>query len=335
MAQAATYPVRILGTGHALPVTEVTSEAMDIRLGLAAGRLAQATGVIARRICTREDQIDLATQAAERAIADAGVDRGEIDLILGASGIPYQTLPATAPLIMRRLGLAEGAAAAFDVNATCLSFVAALDLAAARITLGQAQTALIVSSEVASRALPWADQPEVAALFGDGAAAAVVARAGPGQGVIRASLMRSFPSGYEASTLMAGGTRLDYHADPEAFARHALFRMDGAALFRLTHRHFPAFVQDLLNKAGWRAEDVDLVVPHQASPLALDHMVRATGLDDARIVNISRRLGNQIAASIPTALDIARREGRLPEGARLLLLGTSAGVSFGGMAIEV
>lgn len=72
MAQAATYPVRILGTGHALPVTEVTSEAMDIRLGLAAGRLAQATGVIARRICTGEDQIDLATQAAERAIADAG-----------------------------------------------------------------------------------------------------------------------------------------------------------------------------------------------------------------------------------------------------------------------
>ena len=334
MSQTVVYPIRIAGTAHALPDTEVTSYELDTRLGLAAGTIERTSGVRTRRVCTGEDQIDLAVRAAERAMEDAGVGPEDIDLILGASGVPYQTIPATAPLVMRRLGLRAGEVTAFDVNATCLSFVVALDLAAARIALGQTRLALIVSSEVPSRALPWADQPDVAALFGDGAAAMVVARAGPGQAGIRASMMCTYPSGYEASTLVSGGTRIDFHSDPQTFAQNAVFRMDGPALFKITHRHFPSFVQRVLDAAGWRHDDVDLVVPHQASPLALDHMIRATGMAASRIVNISRRLGNQIAASIPTALDIARRDGLLPPGTRVLLLGTSAGVSFGGMAIE-
>lgn len=318
-----------------MPETEVTSASLDAILGLTLGTIERASGVQTRRVCASEDQIDLAVAAATRAIEDAAVNPGDIDLILAASAVPYQTIPTTAPLILRRLGLRAGEVTAFDVNATCLSFVAALDVAAARITLGQSRLALIVSSEVPSRALPWKDQPEVAALFGDGAAAALVARAQPGQGGIRASLMRTYSAAYEASTLVSGGTRLDFHADPEAFTHNAVFRMDGPALFKITHRHFPGFVAQLLTAAGWQPGDVDLVVPHQASPLALEHMIRATGLPEGLIVNIARHLGNQVAASIPTALDIARHAGRTPAGTRLLLLGTSAGVSFGGMAIEM
>ncbi len=327
--------IRILGTGHALPKTRLLSEDIDRDLGFELGQIESMSGVGARWVCKDETQIDLAVEAATRAISDAGIDKDEIDLVLGASGLPYQALPTTAPLIMRGLGLIEGSAEAHDINSTCLSFVTALDIAAARIALGHANTVLIVSSEVASRALPWANQPDVAALFGDGAAAAVVTASEPQSAAICGRLMRTYPSGYEASSIVAGGTRINYHSDPKAFAENAFFRMDGAALFKLTHRHFPAFVQDLLQMSGWSEKDVDLIVPHQASPLALEHMVKATGLASDKVVNIAADFGNQVAASIPTALDIARRDGRISDGMRVLLLGTSAGVSFGGMAIVV
>ncbi len=318
-----------------MPRKAVASVELDRRLGLAPGHLQKLCGVESRHVCDGEDQIDLAVTAAQRAIERAAILPGDIDLVLGACGIPYQPLPATAPLVMRRLGLPDGAAAAHDVNATCLSFLTALDLAAGKIALGQCRTALVFSSEVASRALPWQDQPEVAALFGDGAAAAVLTSARDGRSGIRASLLRSYPSAYGACEIGAGGTRFDFQREPDAFAAHALFRMDGRELFRITHRHFPGFVDEVLAAAGWGREDVDLVVPHQASPLALEHMVEQTGMERRRVVDIAARLGNQIAASIPTALDIAWRDGRIGPGAKLLLLGTSAGVSFGGMAIEV
>jgi 3-oxoacyl-[acyl-carrier-protein] synthase-3 len=326
--------ISIAGAAHALPARRVSSDELDERLGLPAGRLFEMCGVATRHFCEGESQIDLAVRASSDALADARISPHQVDLVIGGCGVPYQTLPATAPLVMRRLGLADGSAAAFDVNATCLSFVNALQIAASEVGSGRRRCALVFASEVASRALPWKDQPEVAGLFGDGAAAAVVTpgtRAGQG---VRASLMETYPSGYEACQIAAGGTRIDFHRDPELFAANAFFRMDGRALFSVTHRWFPRFVSRLLDAAGWRQEDVDLVVPHQASPLALAHMVKLTKMDPAKVVDVAASIGNQIAASIPTALSLARSRGLAPAGTRLLLVGTSAGVSFGGMAIE-
>jgi len=326
--------IRIIGTGGAVPASCVTSRALEERLGLAEGRLEAATGVIERYVCEAESQIDLACAAARLALADAGIEAGEVDLVIGGCGVPYQPLPSTAPLVMQRLGLADGSAAAFDVNSTCLGFLTAFETASRLIEAGQCGTALVFSSEVASRALPWKEQPEVAALFGDGAAAAVLRKAEPGEGRVAANLMRTYPSAYEACGIGSGGTRFDFRSQPEEFASHSLFHMDGKELFRVTSRHFNGFVAELLQRAGWRHEDVDLVVPHQASPFALTHMARQTGFAPEKLVDISARYGNQIAASIPFALDVARREGRVEAGAKLLFLGTSAGVSFGGMALE-
>lgn len=326
--------VRIIGTGRAVPASCVTSRALEERLGLGQGTLEAATGVVERYVCEAESQIDLACAAARLALADAGIEVGAVDLIIGGCGVPYQPLPSTAPLVMQRLGLADGSAAAFDVNSTCLGFLTAFETAARLIGAGQCETALVFSSEVASRALPWEEQPEVAALFGDGAAAAILQRGEPGEGRMAANLMRTYPSAWEACGIGSGGTRFDFHRQPEEFARHSLFHMDGKELFRVTSRHFNGFVTELLERAGWRHEDVGLVVPHQASPFALAHMARQTGFAPEKIVDISARYGNQIAASIPFALDIARRQGRVEAGAKLLFLGTSAGVSFGGMALE-
>lgn len=326
--------LRILGTGSMRPGAPVPSDRLDRDLGLAPGHLQQRTGVATRHFAQTHSQIDMAATAAQAALDDAGLDPGALDLILSASAVAYQTLPATAPLLMRALGLRDGAAACFDVNSSCTSFLSALDIAARQIATGAATRALIVSSEIASRGLPWRDAPETAALFGDGAAAVVLGPADqPGQG-IRASLMRSYPSHYDDCEIAAGGTRIDFHADPEAFCAGTTFRMDGKSLFAITLRQFPGFVRDLLAQAGWSPDSVDCIVPHQASPHALGHMARQTGFEPARIIDISRSTGNQIAASIPTALDHARRSGRAGPGQRLLLLGTSAGVSFAGIALQ-
>ncbi|MGX8008614.1 3-oxoacyl-ACP synthase III family protein [Mesorhizobium sp. ORM8.1] len=327
--------IRIVGTGRAVPAERVTTRALEERLGLGQGALETVTGVVERYVCAAESQIDLACAAAHLALEDAGIEAEAVDLIIGGCGVPYQPLPATAPLVMQRLGVADGSAAAFDVNSTCLGFLTAFETAGRMIEAGQCETALVFSSEIASRALPWQDAPEIAALFGDGAAAAVLRRAEPGEGKVAASLMRTYPSAWEACGIGSGGTRFDFSKEPETFAEHSLFHMDGKELFRLTSRHFNGFVDALLERAGWRQEDVDFVVPHQASPFALAHMARQTGFAPEKLVDIGAHFGNQIAASIPFALDVARRDGRVAAGMKLLLLGTSAGVSFGGMALEI
>jgi 3-oxoacyl-[acyl-carrier-protein] synthase-3 len=230
---------------------------------------------------------------------------------------------------MQALGMDDGAAFAFDINSTCLSFVSALEVCDGLMQSGRYARALIISSEVASRALPWPDHPEIEGLFGDGAAAVVVETGA-------ADLVTQFctyPSLLESCRIGAGGTRFDFHEQAEEFAAHSLFEMDGKALFRLTAQHFVPFVDAILADAGWSRDDIDLVVPHQASPMALAHMIRQCGFDADKVVDISRNIGNQIAASIPFALAHARD--RLAPGAKVLMLGTSAGVSFGGIAMTI
>lgn len=324
-------PLTILGSGTALPHTCLTSETLDDRIGRAPGWLYRHSGVARRYVCEDEDQVDLAVAAAQSALADSGVAAHDIRLIVFAAAVPYQSIPATAPLIQARLGIGDGACMAFDVNSTCLSFLTALDIAS-HMT-GPCGKALVIASEVASRGLPWDSDPATAALFGDGAAAVVVSSdpAGPSSGIL-ASRMETYPSAYEACALGAGGTRYDYHGDRGNFDRHSRFRMDGETLYKLTVRHFEPFLDRLLAEAGWERGEVELVVPHQASPGALAHLARRCGFAADIVVNIVRDHGNQIAASLPTALHTARKASSR-QGQKTLMLGTSAGVSLGGMAL--
>lgn len=324
--------IRLDGTGAAVPERLVLSSDLDRRIGRPEGWLYRRTGVLNRHYCSSEDQIDLAVAASRQALDSAGALPDEIDVILFAAAMPYQSIPATAPLIQHRLGIADGACAAFDINSTCLSFLTAMDLLASLLASGRYRRGLIVASEVASRALPWEDDPLTAALFGDGAAAAVFS-AGDGTAHVAAAAMQTYPSAFDACRIGSGGTRYDYHNQPDDYARHALFEMNGETLYKLTVKHFPAFLDGLLSEAGWTRGDVDIVVPHQASPGALAHLARRSGFAPEAVVNIVRDFGNQVAASLPTALHFARVEGRLGTGQRALLLGTSAGISFGGLAV--
>ncbi len=333
----ATSPV-LSGFGLAMPERLVASAEIDRRLGKPEGWLERACGVASRPVAgANETQESLGAAAARSALLDAGLKLEDIGLMLFGAAVGRQPIPATAPLIKRELGGGRLNFPAYDVNATCLSALVALDLAALNIAAGRARHVLVVTSELASRALPWADAPETAGLFGDGAAAFVVSAAGLEQksGTRFGGFhMETFADGYDACTLASGGTGIDFHADPDAFARSAYFRMDGKALYRITAAALPGFLDRLLGKSGLERKDIDLVVPHQASPHALAHIIRRGGFPEARVFDRVRTIGNQVAASIPTALCMARAEGLIRPGMRLLLIGTSAGVSLAGAVLE-
>jgi 3-oxoacyl-[acyl-carrier-protein] synthase-3 len=325
----AKLPLTILGSGMAVPAKRLLSATLDREIGKPEGWLYKRSGVHSRHVCESESQIDMGEAAARQALAEAGCACEDIGLVLSASAVPYQLIPSTAPLLQWRLGIRDGSCAAFDINSTCLSFLTALDIASRQTEPDR--KALIVASELASRALPWADAPATAALFGDGAAAVVISVKGPGH--IVASRMETYASAYEACALAAGGTRFDYHRDRENFDRHSLFHMDGEMLYRVAASHFEPFLNRLLAQAAWQREEVDLVVPHQASAGAMAHLARRCGFKAEIVVNIVADYGNQVAASLPTALHLARQGGRAKSGQKVLMLGTSAGVSLGGMAI--
>ncbi len=324
-------PVRFLSTGAYLPETVLRSTEIDRRIGRPSGFVERMTGVAERRVAVGEDQVEMAVAAARQALSSAG-SCPVPDHVLFAAAVPYQSIPATAPLVQQQLGLSPGSAAAYDINATCLSFLAATDLASLLLAAGEARSVLVVSSEIASRALPWETAPLTAALFGDGAAAALLVPAGESGAAICASLMETYPEGYEACRLGAGGTRYDYHENPAQFAANSHFEMDGKALYRITFQHFSGFLGRLLARAGWRIEEVDLVLPHQASQRALAHLVEECGFSSDRVVDLMKTHGNQVAASLPLVLDHALRTGRLQPGMKVLMVGTSAGLSLGGLA---
>jgi 3-oxoacyl-[acyl-carrier-protein] synthase III len=324
------------GTGIGLPLQKISSSVLDERIGKEHGWIESNTGVAERWMCGCETQEELGAVAARQALVEANLEPAHIDAVIFASAVPKQPIPATAPLLCRELGIPSGRILAFDINTTCLSFLTALDIAVSLLDSGRCSNALIVSSEIASRALPWANDPATAGLFGDGAAAAILrAPDTAAPSVLRAARFETYHEGYELCQLAAGGTGIDIRKDPDRFMSASFFAMNGPELFRLTAKHYPGFVQRLLDEAGWSHDDVDLVVPHQASPMALQHLVKRCGFASSRVVNAVAHYGNQVAASLPTMLHLARNSQKVFGSAKVLLLGTSAGVSFGGLAIEI
>ncbi|HYD88078.1 MAG TPA: 3-oxoacyl-[acyl-carrier-protein] synthase III C-terminal domain-containing protein [Vitreimonas sp.] len=333
MASASPFPIPFIsGVGAYLPERTVSSEALDAEHGLKSGWIYRNCGVRQRHVVSaHETQEMMGAQAARDALAEAGVAPDELDLILFAAAVGRQPIPATAPLIKRALGAAASPFPAYDVNATCLSALVAMDVAAMHIASGRARHVLVVSSEIATRALPWRSDPRTAGLFGDGAAALVLS-AGAGAEARRVGpfLIETYADGYEYCELRSGGTRFDFQREREAFEANALFAMQGAALYRLTSEAAPGFIERLLARAGWTQDQVDLVVPHQASPHALAHIVKRCGFAKERVIDHVAELGNQVAASLPIALFKACEKRRLEPGMKVLLIGTSAGVSLGG-----
>ena len=146
-------PIRLEGTAAVTPPGKKLSSDLDAEIGRPSGWLYRRTGVFSRHFCDSEDQVDLAVSAGRQALGQAGIPADEVDIILFAAAVPYQTIPSTAPLIQQRLGIVDGTCAAFDINSTCLSFLTAVDLLASLLTSGRYRTGLIVASEIASETM--------------------------------------------------------------------------------------------------------------------------------------------------------------------------------------
>jgi 3-oxoacyl-[acyl-carrier-protein] synthase III len=325
-------PVKIAGLGYHLPRQRVTSSELLRAWSVPEGSVEHAAGVHARRYATTETTAGMAAAAARQALDHAGIPLHAIDAIVGASTAPQQAIPCTAAFVQRELGAPDGGSVCFDINATCLSFLVALQNAAHLVAAGAYRNVLIFSSELGSRFLN-PRQPQSAILFGDAAAAAVVTRAAFYEtSAIHHTRFVTYSSSADYTQVVGGGTRHSPN-DPATTQEMNLFDMDGKAVFRQAVRLLPPFLECFFEQIGWQRERIDCLVPHQASRHGLDLLTSRLGFRPDQVYsNLSER-GNCIAASIPLAFAEAVETGQIRRGDDVLLLGTGAGLTIGAVAL--
>jgi 3-oxoacyl-[acyl-carrier-protein] synthase-3 len=308
-----------------LPKRVVTGFEVDEKLGLARGKSEEMTGISERRYVTDETASQMGAFAIMSALEKSGIRYEDIDAIICASGTQEQALPCTASLIQRALGRQDVNIPSFDVNSTCLSFVTALDLASSLITTDRFKTIVIVSTEIASVGLN-RKQHEAYALFGDGAAAVIVQKPTDNEtnGIIHAA-MATFSEGAEPK----------FHPSKQVpESEKFLFAMDGRKVFRLVLETIPEFFSKTMSDSTMSLDQLSLIIPHQASGAGMALVRKKLGIDPTKYMDILSKHGNMIAASIPLALHYAIEQGRIQRGDKVMLLGTSAGMSIGAVIFE-
>lgn len=326
--------VSILGTGHVLPSEKVSSLELDKRLDLSPGTVERVGGVRYRHFASStENAAQLGALACREALEAAGLTLDDIDCLVAASGTMDQGMPSNAALIHQALGLSKRGIPAFDINASCLGFLAALDTLSWPVMAGRYNRVLVVAADIASCGLNW-NSLESSAIFGDGAAAAVIGAHRQSSSSILAAELLTLSEGADLCKIPAGGSRFHPTRTHLSFNALTQFHMNGQGVFRLAAKHLPGFVDRLLDQSRLGRNDLDWIVPHQGSQLALTHMTRRLGFATQKVVDIFSDHGNQVAASLPTALDIAIRDGRIRRGQYILLLGTGAGLSLGGIVLK-
>jgi 3-oxoacyl-[acyl-carrier-protein] synthase-3 len=325
-------PVKLAGLGSYLPKRRVTNAELEEQLGIPADWIERATGVCERRYVTDETMLSMGVAASYMALECAGLHVNDLDAIISATTAPQQAIPCTAVLLQRELNAPEGASACFDLNATCLSFLFALQTTAHLVAAGVYNTVLICSSEIASRSLN-PHERESLVLFGDAAVASVVTRSQPGEAsAVWHACFETYSSGAGLTEIRGGGT-LHHPNDPTTTAEMNMFHMRGPAIFRQASIVFEPFLNRFLSTLGWEKDQVDAVVPHQASRYPIEQFSRRLGFNsDQVILNLALR-GNCVSASIPLALAEAVYGGRIRRGDRVLLAGTGAGLTLGAVAI--
>ncbi|HEX8298593.1 MAG TPA: 3-oxoacyl-[acyl-carrier-protein] synthase III C-terminal domain-containing protein [Rubricoccaceae bacterium] len=323
------HRVQIAGTGCYLPPRVVPSADVEAWCGVPAGWAEAHAGVRERRRAEGETASDMAAKASRDALAAAGLEARDVDLVISASGTPEQPLPDGGVLLHRALGLT--AVPAFAVHATCLGFLAALHLAAPLVAAGAYRRVLIACGEVSSGALNPAE-PESAVLFGDGAAAAILTPTPAGEAsAVEAVRFETFSEGADLTAVRGGGSRLHPNR-PDRRDADFLFAMDGRGVLRLTMQHLVPFLDALRPGLARGLVGIDRVVPHQASRAGF-RLMEGLGWPTERVEHTLAWTGNCVAASIPIALHTAVAAGRIGRGDRVLLTGTGAGLTLGGIVL--
>jgi 3-oxoacyl-[acyl-carrier-protein] synthase-3 len=325
--------ISIIGSGMALPARQVSSAELDRELGLPAGSTLRQTGVARRFLSTDETAAQLAARACEAALADAGLRWQDIDCLVATSATMDQALPYNAALVHAELGLTAQRTATFDIGASCLSFLTGLDVMSYLVEAGRYRHVMLVSTDIATFGLDWSRLKECG-IFGDGSAAVVIRKAQPGErSALHSAGIVTLSAGVGHCRIPAGGSRYHPRRLDGPIEPLSVFQMDGRSVFRLVAEELPQFAAGLLDRARTSMERISAVVPHQASQLALDHLSKRLAIPRGRLVDIFAQYGNQVSASLPTALHLALSEGRVQRGEQVLLIGTGAGLTMGGMVL--
>lgn len=300
----------------ASPPLEVANAPIAERLGVDPDWITTRTGVRSRHVARAgENVVTLATEAANRSLAQAGIDAADIDLVIVATATHEELTPGASPKVAHAIGAAN--AGAIDINAACAGFVSALGLAAAQVEAGRAERVLVIGSEVLTRVLD-PDDRTTAALFGDGAGAAIVGRV---EGASRLGPM----------VIGADGAQSDL---VRATRDEAILRMKGPDTFKQALKRLSEATTGAIEAAGATFDDVDLFVYHQANRRILTAVGDRLGLDPAKVVDCIAMHGNTSAASVAIALHEANVEGRLEPGTRVLVAALGGGLTWAAMLVE-
>ena len=312
----------IKGTGSALPARRVDNAELALQVDTTDEWIVERTGIRSRYIAGEgETTATLAADACRRALEAAGIDASEVGLIVLATATPDQTFPATATKVQAMLGIPD--CIAFDVQAVCSGFLYALSVAESMMRGGGPATALVIGAETFSRILDWEDRT-TCVLFGDGAGA-IVLRAEDGE------------AGVLATRLHADGRHNDLlyvDGGPSTTGTVGKLRMKGREVFRHAVGNLAAVLGEVLDAAGLTPADIDWVIPHQANARILDATARKLGLDPAKVIVTVDRHANTSAASVPLALDVAVRDGRIKRGDLLILEAMGGGFTWGAAAVR-
>ncbi|HEU0043819.1 beta-ketoacyl-ACP synthase III [Sphingomonas sp.] len=317
----------VTGTGSALPVRRVSNAELAEQVDTTDAWIVERTGIRFRHIAgDGETTATLAADASRAALAAAGIDATEIDLIVLATATPDQTFPSSATKVQALLGIPD--CVAFDVAAVCSGFLYAVQVADSMLRTGIHKRALVIGAETFSRILDWEDRA-TCVLFGDGAGAIVL----EGQ----QSDDRPTARGILATRLHADGRHNDLlyvDGGPSTTGTVGKLRMKGREVFRHAVVNLAAVLEETLELAGLTSADVDWVVPHQANSRILDATARKLGLPAEKVVVTVDQHANTSAASVPLALDVAVRDGRIKPGQLVVLEAMGGGFTWGAAVLR-
>ena len=325
-------PIRIVAMGKYLP-KKVTSQEIETLHGIPLGWSEKYSGVSTRHHVTNEYNGLMGARATEEALAKANMSLNDIDMLISASGTYDYPIPNQACIIKNELkGGDKTDFPAIDIDSTCLSFVAALDLSSKILDGESYKNILIVSSEIASKGIDH-DNWETTTLFGDGAVATIVSYdPSSGSKLIKGN-QKTYSEGAYLTIIEGGGNKNFFKDYPYDMKLHS-FKMKGKQLIRLAKRKIPIFMNDFFGDLPIGIEDVDAIIPHQASKLGLVSFKKLFNLKDHQVKETLHKYGNCIAASIPLTLLDSIDSGDVKRGDVCFLSGTSAGFSIGGVLIK-
>lgn len=321
-----THFARIVGTGSFLPERIVTNAELEKTVDTSDAWIRERTGIRQRHIAAEgEFTLDLAEQASLRAIDAAGIPHSDIDLIIVATTTADQVFPSTACLLQSRLGI--HGCPAFDIQAVCTGFVYALSVADQFMRTGAAKTALVVGAETFSRIIDWTDR-NTCVLFGDGAGAVV--------------LRQDSSPGILSTHLHADGDFASLLQVPKGVSNHlaavqggcAFVEMAGSEVFRMAVKTLGRIVDETLEANDMAKADIDWLVPHQANHRIIAATAKKLGMPMEKVVQTVAEHGNTSAASIPLALDVAVRDGRIKSGENILMEGFGGGFTWGSALVK-